>query len=241
MHRSEIIRRYALFLISVMINSLGIAIITTALLGTSPISSLPYVLSLITPATIGQWTIYSNLAFILMEMTMMKRAEIKEKRYELLAQVPITLFFGVFIDIFMSMFTWIDTSHYAVQLLTLLIGCFVLGSGISLEVKANVAMVVGEYFVSVISRFCGKQFAFVKVCFDCTLVAISCVLSVASLGSLEGVREGTVIAALAVGPISKFVTPAWHFLDAWISDGAKALRLRRLRLIYHHMKVHRRG
>ena len=40
------------------INSLGVSLITKADLGTSPISSIPYVLSLNFPMTLGQFTIF---------------------------------------------------------------------------------------------------------------------------------------------------------------------------------------
>lgn len=51
-------RRYLLFCVSLFVNALGIAFITKAALGTSPITSVTYVLSMFTPFTIGQWTIY---------------------------------------------------------------------------------------------------------------------------------------------------------------------------------------
>ena len=50
---------------------------------------------------------------------------------------------------------WVHPEHYVVQVLTLLLGCFILGLGISFEVKADVAMVTGEYLVQVMSRFEG--------------------------------------------------------------------------------------
>ena len=40
------LKRYIIFLIGLFINSLGVSLITKANLGTSPISSIPYVLSL---------------------------------------------------------------------------------------------------------------------------------------------------------------------------------------------------
>ena len=46
-------RRYALFVLSLFINALGVAFITKALLGTSPITSVNYVLSMFTPLTMG--------------------------------------------------------------------------------------------------------------------------------------------------------------------------------------------
>lgn len=40
------LKRYILFLIRLFINSLGVSLVTKANLGTSPISSIPYVLNL---------------------------------------------------------------------------------------------------------------------------------------------------------------------------------------------------
>lgn len=46
-------KRYVVFLIGLFINSLGVSLITKADLGTSPISSIPYVLSLNFPFSLG--------------------------------------------------------------------------------------------------------------------------------------------------------------------------------------------
>lgn len=50
-----IVKRYIIFLIGLFVNSLGVALITKANLGTSPISSIPYVLSLNYPFTLGNF------------------------------------------------------------------------------------------------------------------------------------------------------------------------------------------
>ena len=67
-----------------------------------------------------------NLIFILLEMTMMSRLEIHEKRYELWAQVPITLCFGSFIDVSMHVLWWLEPTAYLSQIVTLLVGCVLL-------------------------------------------------------------------------------------------------------------------
>lgn len=46
MSNSEKLKRYLIFFVGLFINSLGVSLITKADLGTSPISSIPYVLSL---------------------------------------------------------------------------------------------------------------------------------------------------------------------------------------------------
>ena len=56
--------RYIIFLIGLFVNSLGVSLITKANLGTSPISSIPYVLSLNFPLTLGNFTIIFSLLLI---------------------------------------------------------------------------------------------------------------------------------------------------------------------------------
>lgn len=54
----EKVKRYLIFLLGLFINSLGVSFVTRADLGTSPISSIPYVLSLDFPMSLGEFTIF---------------------------------------------------------------------------------------------------------------------------------------------------------------------------------------
>lgn len=217
-----LVRRYALFLVSLFINAFGIALITRALLGTSPITSVTYVLSMFTPLTMGQWTIVLNLLFMLLELPFMTREDLRADRRIYLLQLPVTLFFGLFIDWSMSALGWLEPQNYLAQLASLLVGCVVLAVGIALEVKVNIAMAAGEYFVRAISRRLRREFGYVKLGFDVTLVLLSCLLSLIFMSGIFGVREGTVIAALVVGPIVHFITPFYRGLGRWIGEGRDA-------------------
>lgn len=55
------LKRYLLFLIGLFINALGVSLVTKASLGTSPISSIPYVLSLKFPA--HTWKFHHHLQY----------------------------------------------------------------------------------------------------------------------------------------------------------------------------------
>lgn len=211
-------RRYILFAVSLFVNAMGIAFITKALLGTSPITSVTYVLSMFTPFTIGQWTIVLNLLFVFFELPFMTRKDLKDDLRMFLLQIPISLCFGTFIDLSMNMLYWVDPVKYISQIIYLLVGCVILAAGITLEVKANVAMMSGEYFVRVISKRFHGEFGYVKLCFDITLVCIACLLSICFLSGIYGVREGTVAAALLVGPIVHFISPYYRCFDKWIND-----------------------
>lgn len=211
----KMVRRYVFFFISILVNAFSIALITKAMLGTSPISSIPLALSLVATPTMGMFTIYFNLLFIGVDLILMTKEEIRSKWYELAMQIPITLVFGSFIDISTYwLLPWLHPEAYLLKVVTLLIGCALLGLGISMEVKANVAMVAGEYLVQNIAKVAKREFAMVKVCFDCSNVVIACAIVLPILGHLEGVREGTVVAALTVGPISHFFLPRLRIFDS---------------------------
>lgn len=214
-------RRYLLFVASLFINAFGIAFITKALLGTSPITSVTYVLSLFTPFTMGIWTILLNLLFVVLEPFLMTRRELKADLRMYLLQIPIAFCFGLFIDFSMFMLFWLEPSAYVMKVTVLLVGCVILALGIALEVKANAAMMAGEYLVKAITRRFHGEFGYVKLGFDVTLLTIACILSLVFLSDIQGVREGTVVSALLVGPIVHFVSPAYRIFDRWINTPIK--------------------
>lgn len=217
MQSKYLIRRYLLFALALFVNAMGIAYITKANLGTSPITSVTYVASMFTPLTMGQWTIVLNLLFVLLELPFMTRRQVREDLRMYLSQVVITFFFGLCIDLCMFIIQHLTPATYLSQIINLLIGCVILALGIALEVKADVAMMAGEYFVRVLVKKFHKDFGYLKLAFDWSLVAIAVLLSFVFMGELKGVREGTVIAALLVGPIVHFVSPWYRFVDRWIS------------------------
>ncbi len=66
MKKIEYFKRYLFLCIGMFIMSLGVAFSIKADLGTSPISSVPYVVSLISPMTVGMATIIMHCVFILL-------------------------------------------------------------------------------------------------------------------------------------------------------------------------------
>ncbi len=209
MTRSELIKRYLFLIIGLISSSLGIALITKAGLGTSPISSLPYVLSIIFPFTLGEFTFIVNMLMIVGQIIILKK---KFHKLQFL-QVPMTIIFSFSIDIFMSLFSLLNPTFYFVKIFSLLIGCIFIGLGISLQVHSNVLILPGEGMVRAISFKLEKEFGTVKTLFDISLVVISILLSLAFLGKIAGLREGTLIAALIVGSISRFFIKKLGFLQ----------------------------
>lgn len=192
-------KRYLVFFFGLFISSFGVSLITKANLGTSPISAIPYVLSLNFPFTLGQFTIAFSLFLILLQLFILRR----NFKAEHLLQIPISVAFGYFIDLTMVMLGFVAPGSYPVKLVALLIGCVILGFGVYLEVIADVAMLPGESFVRAVTQTWKTDFGTTKVCFDVSMTVIAAITSLVLAHTLYGVREGTVIAALLVGFIAR--------------------------------------
>ena len=215
----EKLKRYLVFLIGLFINSLGVSLITKADLGTSPISSIPYVLSLNFPLTLGQFTILFSLLLIVIQLFILRR----NFKLEHLLQIPISVLFGYFIDLTMSMLFFVDPQNYIASVLYLLIGCVVLGFGVYTEVLADVAMLPGESFVRAVSSTWKTEFGSTKVAFDVSLTVIAAVLSLIFARRLDGVREGTIIAALLVGFIARLFGRRLSFLNTLLFSAGRTV------------------
>ncbi len=195
----EKFKRYIIFLIGLFINSLGVSFVTKASLGTSPISAIPYVLSLNFPLTLGNFTIIFSILLILLQLLILRR----NFKLEHILQIPISIVFGYFIDLTMILLGFINPQFYIAKIIYLIIGCIILGFGVYLEVLANVAMLPGESFVRAVSTTWKTEFGITKVAFDVSMTVIAGILSLIFAHKLEGVREGTIIAALLVGFIAR--------------------------------------
>ena len=208
----EKLKRYLIFLVGLFVNSLGVSLITKANLGTSPISSIPYVLSLNFPFTLGNFTIFFSIFLIVLQLIILR----KNFKLEHILQIPVSIIFGYFIDLTMILFSWVNPEAYIMKIVYLLIGCLILGVGVYMEVLADVVMLPGGSFVRAIVLTWKTNFGTTKICFDVSMSVIAAVLSFVFAGRLDGVREGTVIAALLVGFIARLIGKKLVFLKDMI-------------------------
>ncbi len=201
MKKKELLKRYLLFIFCLFFIGLGIALAKHSNLGISPISSVANVLSLKgTFFSIGNWLTTMNCIFILLQVLILRK---NFKLYQLL-QIPLSFVFGWFTDLGLLLVKGLPNDLYIIQLIIQLLGIAVLSFGISLGVIANVMLNSPEAFVKAVSDTTKKEFGFLKVALDVTMVLIAIVLSLIFFGKIEGIREGTVITALLVGICVKF-------------------------------------
>ncbi|NLA54680.1 MAG: YitT family protein [Corynebacterium humireducens] len=204
-------RRLLLLFVGLVIMSFGIALSVRSDLGTTTISSVPYVTSLITPVTLGTATILLNAGFLGVQILLLRR------RFPLvqLLQLPVVMVFGLLNDAALWATSWITYSAYWQQWLLTLSAIVVLSVGIVFQIAAQSVMLSGEAVVltiaSELSRAFGQRrifvFGYVKVVFDIVLVLSALALALLFAGRVVGVGEGTVAAALFIGVVVKRLQP----------------------------------
>lgn len=198
---NDLIKRYLTFTFGLYVLTLGVVMIIKASLGTSPISSFTYVLSLHTPLTIGMATILLNLFLIVGEFWFIRDRLNRKDVFEILMQLPFSLVFGVFIDLNMWLLAGVAPSGYMLCLGLLVAGCMIQAAGVALEIKPNVVKMSAEGFVNYASLRYRKDFGRVKIVFDISLVLLAVATSFYFVQGVEGVREGTIVSAISVGTL----------------------------------------
>lgn len=202
----KIFARYFIFTIGLYLLSLGIVLIIRSALGTTPISSLNYVLSLNTSLSLGTCTFMLNMILIAGQFWLIRGMYSRKKVIEILLQLPFSFVFGAFIDCNMYLCNGITPNSYFASILLLLVGCVIQATAVVLEVKPNVVMMSAEAFVKYASDRYDKEFGKIKRKFDIALVVLAVLTSLVMSKHIEGVREGTVIAALITGTIVTFIS-----------------------------------
>ena len=197
----QTVRNYILFLIGLFIASIGVALSTKAGLGTSPVAAVPYSVSLINHTlTFGWWLNLLSVLQIIVQIILLRR---KCKPVEIIIQTVLAFVYGYLTDFSCNLIAGIHVDNYLMQLIIMLISCFVLGLGIWIQFKGGVAMLPGEAMNRAISQVSGKRYENIKIFFDVLYIVIASVICFLFIGKPEGVREGSIIAALLIGNIIK--------------------------------------
>ena len=210
-----------------MLQGTAITCITFANIGTTPISSTNYVLSLHSQFTLGDTTFIFNILLIVLQIMFICIGSDKLKKHagKLVMQIPVCFVFSFMIDLSTDFLAFILPSviGYITSWILVVSGTVLLALAVSLSVTANVAMVPGEYFIKVFHPIVKKSFSFVKTFFDIFLVLTAVILSLFLTGftAVEGVREGTLFAALCTGPTVHFFIPLCAKLTPYLKGSVK--------------------
>lgn len=209
--------QHLLLLGSLYLMTLGVVLCVKSGLGSSVISSLPFVFSLAGPVsivpqwTIGEYTIAMNALLVLCQILILRR---KFEPMQLF-QLVIGFIFGWLIDLNMALTSGLACTTLPSQLLTQLAGCTIMGIGIAFEVRCGSVTMPGEGISIVISQVAHRPFAKVKIMVDTTLVLLAVAGCYLFFGRWQWnvVGVGTLFAMIYVGLVVRFTSPHLAWFD----------------------------
>lgn len=202
--------RYLLFIIGLFIASMGVAFSTKAGLGTSPVASVPYSVSLLSGLlSFGGWlNLWSVMQITVQVLLLRKKCNV----VEIVIQTILAFVYGYLTNISCYLIRNLTVSSYPAQFACMLVGCVILAFGIWVQFMGRVAMLPGEAMNRAISTVTGKKYENIKITFDILYIVISAIIGILFLGGLKGVREGSIIAAVSIGLMIKCFNGIWRKL-----------------------------
>lgn len=199
---SKWIARVVIYTIGLLILAFGVAFSVNSNLGVSPVNSLPYVISLIVEKKLGTCVTVVFISYILLQILILR----KDFQWFNLAQILCSTLFGKFVDFAKMVVGDFAIPTYAGRLTMLAISIVLIAIGISMYMGVKLINMPMEGLTAAIaSKLSNAKFHNVKVAVDCIAVGTGIILSFVFLGGLFGIREGTIISAMAIGKVIPYV------------------------------------
>lgn len=192
------VKDYVLLLISIFIIGFAITLITMTGLGATAVTSLAFVISQLSGVSFGTLTGLFNVLWVVLQIAIKRKAFPKIQ----LLQFVVAIILGVAVDVATVLLSGLVLHTYFQQIAVLILGSIIMGFGVSLQLKAATIYNPAEGIVAVLADTTRRPFGFVKTMFDGTLVLLAVLLGLFAAGEVIGVREGTIISALLIGPIT---------------------------------------
>lgn len=192
-------KKYCLFILTLMVVSIGDSLCFKANIGVSPYEALALTFNYMSHIKIGTLTLFVNACMILFQVILSKQLKVK---YVL--QFFMSLFFGMIVNTIVYQLLGGITLHYYQSLIMEIIGLCISASGCGLLVALNVYVFPCEGFALTFSNTFKVDFQKTRQVIDIILV-ISCISLSLIFQCGFALREGTIIAACIFSPIMGFV------------------------------------
>ena len=175
----KIVKRLALYLLGLMLMALGITLLNLSDLGTTPLSSIPYVLSRLLSGsalfTFGRLTLLFHTACALAQVAVRRRVTA-----QILLQIPLAVVFSALLDLFGSLLS-LPAPPLALRLALCAAGVALSALGIVLIVRAGLMLPAPDALLHAVSERTGRPLSQVKIAGDVLWVAVAALLSLVLL------------------------------------------------------------
>ncbi len=225
------VKKIIVYLGGLLTITIGINISKMTVMGISPVSSIPRACEQIWGFTLGTTTFIAYILLVLGQLLVLR----KEFRLWNVLGLALTVIFSLMVDITGTdpkaighlLIDFPRPEGYPMRFVYTIASCIIIGIGVFLYLRPNWVPMPAEGLALAISQKTGIVFGNCKSGVDTGMICIAMILQIIYLGGFESflmpsvvVREGTVIAALGVGQVVKFLAKRWAKpIEAWLHAG----------------------
>ncbi len=193
---SEIMRRYLIFTLGIMLISYSGAWFIKGDIGVSPVLALPYTFSLIfSNISVGIWVAIFSVLVLLLQLVIRRR---RLKKRVLLLQLFTALALGLLTELSLDALREFNPMSYKGQLLACIAGSACLAGGFYLCHIADLGKIPMESFMKFVAKLLSRRYATVRLAAAVLFSLVAAMLSLVVLGSVVSVREGTLFSIIFV-------------------------------------------
>jgi len=191
-------RRLLVYIIGLALYAYGACLMAQASIGISPITSVPYLFTILTPGTLGLTQLIWTLILIFAQAVWLRRDFEKFQYFQIAASV----IFSVFLDLLMPLAKVFASDVLILRILLCIASLIVMGIGLGTAVIADLVLIPGDGMARAIAHKTGWVFGKAKVLMDVSCVTITIILSTILLRRpFAVVQMGTVVSMLFLGNI----------------------------------------
>lgn len=184
------------YFVGLLIMTLGVAVSVKSELGVSPVSSVPYTMTVVSGVELGITTAIFSIIAALCQIPVLRK---KYRKIDIL-QIPIGLVFGVFMTACVKLVRLIpDPQNFGVKFIMMLISTVIVSIGVFLYISSGFIPLPTEGFVLAVTKVTKYSFGTLKVVGDVTMVAISLITCLIALHAPGSIGIGTVVSAILIG------------------------------------------
>lgn len=196
--------KVSIYLLGILLVSLGIVLCKKSALGISPVSSIPLIMNKLIPLSFGTTTMLFHLINILLQMCLLKKIiDIK-----LLMQIPLAIVFGKVINWIQNVIVfWEDIILN--QYLALIFSVIFTAAGMVCMIRMQLIQNPPDGLVKVLSQKTKIELGKMKIIYDWSAVAISSVVGFIVFRYPVGFGIGTIVSAIFVGKTVTWMQKVW--------------------------------
>lgn len=197
-------KRLLRYFVGLFIMTIGIALSVKSDLGVSPVSSIPYTMTVVWGIEMGLATFLFHIVLVLIQILLLRK-RFKPKN---LIQLAVGIVFGLFTTLcnYLVVDLIPGTDNMFIRILMLAVSIIVVAIGLYLYVPADIMPLAGEGTMLAVSEVTHFKFSNVKIGFDVIVSAVSLCTCLAAIGSMGSVGAGTVVSAVLTGMVLGLIT-----------------------------------